>query len=58
MYLLLLHYKTDLQTVDSHVPDHSKYLQKTMNLGIFSSLADGFPGLVGLSSQELNMKMQ
>lgn len=35
MYLLILHYKTDLQTVDSHVPDHTKYLQKNYELGNF-----------------------
>ncbi|MFH0968269.1 MAG: YciI family protein [Methanobacteriota archaeon] len=35
MYLLLLHYTKDLLTVDSHVPDHAKYLQKHYDLGNF-----------------------
>lgn len=35
MFLLILHYKTDLQTVDSYVPGHTKYLQKNYELGNF-----------------------
>ena len=35
MYLLLLHYKKDLRIVDSHVPDHTQFLQKHYALGNF-----------------------
>ncbi len=35
MYLLLLHYKKDLQNVESHVPAHTKFLQKHYDRGNF-----------------------
>ncbi|MDD1730516.1 MAG: YciI family protein [Methanospirillum sp.] len=35
MYLLFLHYKKDLQVIDSYIPDHTKYLQKYYDLGNF-----------------------
>ncbi|NLV26916.1 MAG: GTP cyclohydrolase [Methanomicrobiales archaeon] len=35
MYLILLHYKKDLRTVDSYAPDHVTFLQKHYDLGHF-----------------------
>lgn len=35
MYLILLHYKSDLKTVDSFVPEHARFLQKNYEQGNF-----------------------
>ena len=35
MYLILLHYKSDLKTVDSFVPEHTRFLQKNYDRGTF-----------------------
>ncbi len=35
MYLIFLHYKSDLRTVDSFVPEHIRFLQKNYDLGNF-----------------------
>ena len=35
MFLLILHYKKSIETVDSYVPDHTKFLQKHYDLGNF-----------------------
>lgn len=35
MYLILLHYKSDLKTIDSLVPEHTKFLQKNYERGNF-----------------------
>ena len=35
MYLILLHYTSDLKTVDSLLPEHTRFLQKNYDRGTF-----------------------
>ena len=48
MFLLLLHYKKSLETVDFHVPDHTKFLQKHYDLGNFLLSGRRIPRIGGI----------